>query len=134
MKNKSIKKLENNAGVYAISCNDCNRKYIGESDNIPQRMYNHKYQIRRNNLDNPIFKHISDYNHSVTVENNKTIVKLQDIKQRKFTESFFISTVPNMNCNSKSTNNIDKTTCNILLHFIPNFKKLLNNVLSLDTG
>ena len=131
LRNNCTKKLGNNACVYAIPCNNCNEKYIGESNDIPNRIYQHKYSVRKCDFNNPVFKHIANKDHVVHINNYDTICKIQNTTHRKFIESFLISSLPNFNNNVKSSEIIDNNTCNILKKYVKSFKKLFYK---LDSG
>ena len=54
-----------NANVYYIPCKDCKLKYIGKtSRNIYKHLYEHKSDIRSDNLNNALCLHISKTDHN----------------------------------------------------------------------
>ena len=57
----------------------------------------HKNDIRNNNRNNPIVKHISKLDHPVNIENASIVQFVNDIKLRKLIESFVIKNSNNFN-------------------------------------
>ena len=103
----------------------CNKQYIGESDNIDRRLQQHKNDIRNNNRNNPIVKHISELDHPVNIENASIVQFVNDIKRRKLIESFIIK---NSNNIYQCSANIDNATFNILLQSVPSLRHLIYSI------
>ena len=61
----------NNAGIYAISCNDCNKKYIGKTTrNFKTRFKEHIKDNKSN-----VYQHISTSHHHIdNIDKNLTIL------------------------------------------------------------
>ena len=107
-----------------MPCSACNKQYIGESDNIDRRLQQHKNDIRNNNRNNPIVKHISEFDHPVNIENASIVQFVNDIKRRKLIESFIIKNSNNFNVYQCSVNK-DNDTSNILLQSVPSLRHLI---------
>lgn len=118
------KSFESDAGIYAIPCSTCPKRYIGESDDIKRRLYAHSYDLKCSKEESPLFKHMSTFDHIINTKNAVTIGKVRDVQERKLIESVLINKIPNINSNSKSTD-IDYTVCNLLCKYVPKFSKLL---------
>jgi len=67
LRNKITKGSLRQSGIYKIPCSSCDLQYIGESDDLDRRLQQHKYDIRNNNRNNPIVKHISEAEHPVII-------------------------------------------------------------------
>ena len=79
-------------GVYRINCNNCDKFYIGETGrSLADRIKEHKYDLRNNNLNNAMFVHSLDNGHSFNFNNAKIIIPCNDTQTRKVTESSFIN-------------------------------------------
>ena len=110
-------KTQNNC-IYKVSCQDCSKVYIGESCDLPRRAYQHRYDYRNANINNAIFKHVYEENHSVPLNNDNfnIVCKISDTNKRKLIESILIQNTDNFNihqCNFKLdqfTNNYIKST------------------------
>lgn len=101
------------AGIYKIKCKGCNKCYIGESDNISRRQYQHKYDLRTDNLCSPLVKHRNETGHVIDTMNLDTIIVMKSIKKRKLLESLIIKNTDNFNV-LKEELWIDTITNNIL--------------------
>lgn len=128
-----LKKPENNnridvAGIYKIKCKGCNKCYIGESDNISRRQYQHKYDLRIDNLGSPLVKHRNETGHVIDTLNLDTIITMNNIKKRKLLEMLIIKNTDNFNV-MKEELRIDIITNNILKRD-STIKRLLKNELS----
>ena len=127
LRNPITKCMTTDAGIYRVPCNRCNLVYIGESDNIPRRLQQHKNDVRNANDNNPIVKHIVNADHPVSIDQSTVIKNISNIKQRKLIESFLISNSNNMNIYSASIH-FDSTTSILLKNNSPFLSKLLNIV------
>ena len=113
--------------IYRIPCSRCNLVYIGESDNIPRKLQQHKNDVRNTNDNNPIVKHIVNADHPVSIDQSTVIKNISYIKQCKLIDSFLISNSNNMNIYSASIN-FDSTTSLLLKDNSPFLSTLLNIV------
>ena len=111
-----------------MPCSACNKQYIGESDNIDRRLQQHKSDIRNNNRNNPIVKHISELDHPVNIENASIVQFVNDIKRRKLIESFIIKKNSNNFNVYQCSVNIDNATSNILLQSVPSLRHLIYSI------
>ena len=130
LRNPITKQADSDAGIYAIPCEDCPKKYIGESDDIERRMYQHQYDIKTRNQKSPLVKHTVENNHSISVKKAVVLNKANNVPLRKLLESVYIKQLPNMNV-CKSSIEIDNTTCNILFNHSPSLYRTISN---LDSG
>ena len=88
LRNPITKCMTTDASIYRVPCNRCNLVYIGESDNIPRRLQQHKNDVRNANDNNPIVKHIVNADHPVSIDQSTVIKNISNITQRKLIESF----------------------------------------------
>ena len=66
-------------GVYRINCNNCDKFYIGETGrSSAERIKEHKYDLRNNKLNNAMFVHSLDNDHSFNFNNAKIIIPCND--------------------------------------------------------
>ena len=53
--------------IYCIQCFNCNKLYIGETGRrLGDRIGDHLYDIRKNDLSKPVSRHFDSYNHSIS--------------------------------------------------------------------
>ena len=122
-----INNINDNSVIYSIFCNDCDSKYIGESSNINQRKYQHKYAVRNQDHNNAIVKHMLDTNHSVNVDNLAIIHKENNTIKRKLIESILINNSKNFNV-QQTNYNLDILSNQLILKNCPNIHKMLNKI------
>ena len=88
------------AGVYKIDCKDCDLAYIGETGrNLETRVKEHRYAFQTCNLNNAMFKHASENNHSINWDNCQLLYKCNNFKKRRIIESVCIQKFDNFNLN-----------------------------------
>ena len=79
-------------GVYRIDCKNCDKFYIGETGrSLNKRIIEHKNDILNHNLNNSMFVHSLDNNHSFNFNEAKIIIPCNDLPTRKITESSLIN-------------------------------------------
>ena len=100
--NNSPKSEQNNC-IYKIPCNNCNKIYIGQTNNLNKRLYYHKYAIRSANLASSCYKHVEE-GHTIDWNNVCVLVNVNNYKQRNFYESVIIQKTENINFNLDKTN------------------------------
>ena len=105
-----------NGCIYEIPCNECNKKYIGQSGKeLEQRIKQHKYNVRIGNTASGLFQHMNEFNHGINWKEAREIIYCKDIVKRNIIESCII-----------------KKNCNELLNISPGMYKLdeivLNNI------
>ena len=123
--NKLKPNINNNAGIYSISCNDCNLKYIGESNDTTIRKKQHSYDIRTQNSNNALVKHILDESHSINSNNLTILKKVNDLQKRKLIESILIKNSKNLNVH-ETNYNLDPLSNQLVLRNIPMFRSMLS--------
>ena len=103
------------AGVYSVPCSTCNLAYYGETGrSVEVRLGEHKSAVRKGDLRNACFKHVSTSNHDINWSNSHLIFRSEDWYQRLVVESSCIVTKSNFN-NMRSTLAIDKFSAEIIL-------------------
>jgi hypothetical protein len=130
VRHEITKSVKHDAGVYVVPCVDCDKKYIGESDNIARRIKQHKNDLVNSNFNSALVKHRIDNDHRIVATNFSTVKFVSDVKQRKLIESFLICNSNNMNVFSTSVN-FDPITSKIIYNNVHEMNKLLNK---LDNG
>ena len=88
--------IKSSAGVYSIPCKDCKLKYIGEmSRNIYNPLYEHKRDIRLDNLDT-LFLHIYKTDHNFDFNTAMMLVHIHNNRLRQTFEASAISLLPSV--------------------------------------
>ena len=105
---------EKNRGIYSIDCADCNKKYIGETDDLKRRIYQHKYSLEIGDLSSSLHKHRIDHNHFIDPNTNRLLFASGNVNHRRLVESFLIKNIPNFNSDMGSFN-IDNFLNNCLI-------------------
>ena len=76
--------IKSNAGVYSISCLNCNMKYVSEmSHSLQTRIYEHKQDIHLGNLNNAVLLHMSKTNHNFNFNAATMLAYIHNKKLRK---------------------------------------------------
>ena len=79
--------------LYAISCKDCDKKYLGQTGKeLSVRLNQHKYSVRTAQPSSALFVHLSNFNHRVDWANASKMLSCNDIVNRNIIESAFIKT------------------------------------------
>lgn len=103
------------AGVYSIKCDSCPSLYFGESIDIDRRIYQHRYDLRTDNLNSALVKHRSRFNHVVSAKTFEIIRKCNNNFKRKLLESYLIYISKNQHINVlEGEMRLDAVLCNIL--------------------
>jgi hypothetical protein len=114
------------SGVYELTCNDCNHKYIGQScRNIKTRLQEHKRCLSNNNF-SEFANHIHQTDHNF---DNHTIKLLHHTTHRGLTLNALetIEIIKNKNTSNTLINNITFTDSSPLLQIFPINRKNNNN-------
>ena len=76
--------------VYKIHCNDCDRKYIGETGrNLTTRLSEHQRDIRNSKEQSPVFQHVRDNDHNFNFSEPEIIHRSANIFVRRKLEAFY---------------------------------------------
>jgi hypothetical protein len=86
-------KIKHEAGIYVVPCNDCNKIYVGESDNFTRRINQHKYSLNVGDENSALHNHRINNNHNINIGASYLNTKLSDPNRRKFIESCMINTL-----------------------------------------
>ena len=82
---------DTSSGVYRINCIDCNKFYIGETGrSLPTRIREHKNDFKKHNLNNAMYVHSVENNHSFNFKDPQLVVPCNDLHTRKVVESSLI--------------------------------------------
>ena len=77
--------------IYSIPCNSCDQIYVGQTSKaLETRIKQHKYCIRTGQQNSAVFQHLSIYNHPMTWNGARNIVKCKDSQLRNIIESSII--------------------------------------------
>ena len=102
-------------GTYEISCNNCPKKYFGETGrSVNTRINEHKRDVRNGNENNAIFLHIQNTQHSINWNNPRLVYKSSDFVRRRVVESTLINNFENMNVSNGSFK-LNKVLENIII-------------------
>ena len=83
--------FEKTGCIYEIPCNNCDKKYIGQSGKVlATRINQHKYCVRVGNMSSALFLHMNNCNHSIDWRNSKEMLFCNDIVKRNIIESSII--------------------------------------------
>ena len=109
------------AGVYKVPCQNCPKSYFGETGRpFNVRLGEHKSVVRKGDLRNACFKHISDTSHDIDWSNAKLLYSEDDWYRRLVLESSCMVICPNFN-NMRSTLIIDQFSARLILKSCPEF-------------
>lgn len=92
-----INKSDNNIGVYKIPCNQCNKIYIGETNDYKRRLYQHSLDLTNDNKYSSLTNHRNIHNHLPNIQNSQLIKSVQNTNNRKLIETFIIKNTQNIN-------------------------------------
>lgn len=90
-------KPDNISAIYKIPCSSCNSYYIGETNNINTRIYQHKYDLKIDNLNSSLSIHRRNFNHTINPNNTTIIKNINNTDNRKIIESYIIKNTKNFN-------------------------------------
>ena len=77
--------------IYEIPCNQCNKKYVGQSGKeLAIRIKQHKYNVRTGSMASSLFQHMNEENHSINWNAAKEIMYCKDSVKRNIIESCII--------------------------------------------
>ena len=80
--------LERTGCVYKIDCNDCSKKYIGETGKeITKRIAEHQRAVRRGDSNSNIFSHIFETKHNINWSNASILAQNDNNRSRKLLEA-----------------------------------------------
>lgn len=119
--------------IYSISCNTCNKKYIGETVDLKRRTYQHAYDLRTFNQSSPLVQHTLNQAHQINIKNPTKLSSIGNLKKRKLIESYVIRNTNNIN-RDRGSYTIDDTTNFYLKYSIAiqkldqNLKQLIENL------
>ena len=70
--------------VYKMYCNDCDRKYIGETGrNLTTRLSEHQRDIRNGKEQSQVFQHVRDNDHNFNFSEPEIILRIANIFVRR---------------------------------------------------
>ena len=121
-----INQPDNNIGIYKIPCNQCDKIYIGETNDIKRRLYQHTLDLRNDNKYSSLVNHRQSFNHIPNIKNSQLIKTTQNTNNRKLIESFIIKNTQNMNIIQGDVP-LDKTT-NKMLNRSNSLRKTLTSL------
>ena len=79
------------SGVYRVNCNDCETFYVGETGrSLSTRIREHKNDFIKHNLNNAMYVHAIENNHTFNLNGSSLIAPCNDLQTRKILESSLI--------------------------------------------
>ena len=123
--------------VYEVPCKECRSVYVGETGwNLQERIKEHRYAVKRHDMNNGISVHAWEKNHAVDWSEAKVRTLEQITWRRKILEAIHIHQekkgTANLNCGTQLSpiwmplsqrahkqSNIPASLCNLILTFLP---------------
>ena len=88
---KDLKKVV----VYEVPCGECNSLYIGETGrNLKERLKEHRYAVKKVNLNNGVATHVCRHKHNVDWDSAKVRCTEPNLWKRKVLEVIHIQQLP----------------------------------------
>lgn len=115
------------SGIYKINCMGCSKFYIGESDNVKRRQYQHRYDLQIDSQNSALVKHRSESGHLMDINGLETLISVTNPAKRRLLESILIKNTENLNI-AKDEIKIDSITNNFLKRDVIVKKILKNNL------
>jgi hypothetical protein len=85
-------KQSDGIGVYEIKCNECEKKYIGETGRaLEVRIKEHQEDVRNKNDKNAMYRHKKDEQHEMNWDSAQIIDKEEHFHKRRVLESVYIA-------------------------------------------
>src|ERR1700755_557931 len=75
--------MAKNRGIYSIDCSGCEKKYIGETDDLKRRIYQHKYSLETGDRNSALHRHRLDNIHFIDVNTHKLLSASNNVRQRR---------------------------------------------------
>ena len=80
--------LEKTGCVYKIECDDCDKKYIGETGKeVTKRIAEHKRAVKRGDASSNIFSHIIETKHDINWSDASVLAQNKNNRSRKMLEA-----------------------------------------------
>jgi predicted GIY-YIG superfamily endonuclease len=103
--------IKYDAGIYKIPCDDCEKCYIGETDNLKRRLYQHSYSLNNADTNSSLHLHRMNENHRINLKLTTLELNINEQRKRQFLENIIINTV---NCFNHRRDACDPFTLKIL--------------------
>ena len=96
--------IRKDVGVYAIPCNDCNSRYIGETGRgLEVRLEEHKRACRLGSNYSSVAQHTLDLGHSINWKGSKVLHRDHDVGRRRVVEGALINVLDTFENNKSFT-------------------------------
>jgi hypothetical protein len=95
---------QNSACVYSIPCLDCDKVYIGETDNLDRRLYQHIHSLNLDDMNSALTQHRWRLNHRINPRGANKLLSIKAVDERKIAENFYISNISNFNTRIEKNN------------------------------
>ena len=113
--------------IYRIPCNNCNKSYIGETNDLERRKKQHIDSVRRGDINSALFQHMQENNHNINFGDTKLVANITETEKRKIVEAILIQNSNTFNI--QQTNfNLDKLTSVLVNHHSKYIQKLLTKI------
>uniref|UniRef100_A0A131XB29 Putative reverse transcriptase n=1 Tax=Hyalomma excavatum TaxID=257692 RepID=A0A131XB29_9ACAR len=81
--------------IYSIPCSDCGASYVGETKNFPERLRQHRNDVRKfDRQRSALAEHSEVHDHRIDFENSRVLDLETSFHKRLFVESWHIQATP----------------------------------------
>ena len=91
--------IKKDTGIYVIGCDECEKVYVGESDNFTRRRYQHSRSLIFDDINSSLVQH-NGRGHHVNLDKSEIIYNTCNVNVRTGLESFLIKNSNNFNLKS----------------------------------
>ena len=113
--------------IYEIPCKNCERSYIGETNDLERRTKQHIDSVRRGDVNSALFQHMQNENHSVNINETNIIANIVNTEKRKIVEAILIQSSKTYNI-QQSNFHLDNLTSVLLKSHSKYIRRLLTKI------
>ena len=113
--------------IYSIPCNNCEKSYIGETNDLERRKKQHIDSVRRGDINSALFQHMQNENHSININGTNVIANVVNTEKRKIIEAIIIQNAETYNI-QQSNYHLDNLTSILLRSHSKYIQRLLTKI------